>query len=274
LLHLGHVVNAVYVWSIARAFGGTVLLRIEDHDRQRCKREFEDRTRDDLDWLGLTADVDDRDSPSLYRQSDNGTLYTAACDALDAAARVYPCRCSRQQLLTNAEMNDRRYPGTCRAAGVPANETSARRFVIDDRAVSFDDLRHGQQMQRPHEQCGDMLIRDRFGQWTYQFAVTIDDDRHAIDVVIRGDDLLPSTGRQLALRAAIGREAAPLFLHHPLILRPDGRKLSKSLGDSGIAEMRLAGIPPEHVLGRAAFLGGLQSTSRPVHALDVASLWI
>jgi glutamyl-Q tRNA(Asp) synthetase len=273
LLHLGHVVNAVYVWSIAQAFGGSVLLRIEDHDLQRCKPEFEQRIHEDLGWLGLRANADDRQMPAMYRQSDHDDVYADACARLSAEGRVYGCRCSRQQLTQPDETNERRYPGTCRTANVAPSETPALRFQLDEGAVTFVDLRHGPQSQTPLEQCGDVMIRDRVGQWTYQFAVAVDDARHEIDVVIRGDDLLPSTGRQLALRSALGRPSPPLFLHHPLMLRPDGRKLSKSLGDSGVSELRQAGLPSSALLGRAAWLGGLQPHATPIDATELARLW-
>ena len=111
--------------------------------------------------------------------------------------------------------------------------------------------------QVPAEQCGDLLLRDRNGNWTYQFAVVVDDMRHGVDLVIRGEDLLSSTGRQIRLARMLGRERPPVFLHHPLIRKPDGAKLSKSSGDTGIAELREAGVRPEAVLGEAAWLTGL-----------------
>ena len=121
----------------------------------------------------------------------------------------------------------------------------------------FTDARLGAMSQTPSEQCGDLLLRDRTGNWTYQLAVVVDDLRHEVDLVIRGEDLLPSTGRQLRLARMLGRERPPVFLHHPLIHRPDGAKLSKSSGDTGVRELRAAGVPPQAVLGRAAWMTGL-----------------
>ena len=124
---------------------------------------------------------------------------------------------------------------------------------------TFDDLALGPQTQRPDAQCGDLLVRDRVGNWTYQFAVTVDDMVERITHVIRGADLLASTGRQIRLARLLGRPAPPRFLHHALLLGPDGAKLSKSRGDTGIRELRAAGVAPATVLARAREIAGLQT---------------
>jgi glutamyl-tRNA synthetase/glutamyl-Q tRNA(Asp) synthetase len=125
----------------------------------------------------------------------------------------------------------------------------------------------------PALQCGDLLLRDRLGRWTYQFAVVVDDLRHGVDLVVRGEDLTESTGRQLLLGRLLGRMAPPVFLHHPLIRKPGGEKLSKSSGDTGIRELRAAGAAPAAVLGRATFLTGLQASDAPLAAGDLAKLF-
>jgi glutamyl/glutaminyl-tRNA synthetase len=125
----------------------------------------------------------------------------------------------------------------------------------------------------PAAQCGDLLLRDRLGQWTYQFAVVADDLRHGIDLVVRGEDLVESTGRQLLLARLLGRAAPAVFLHHPLIRKPGGEKLSKSSGDTGIRELRSAGVVPSAVLGRAAFLTGLRATDAPLAPGELANLF-
>ncbi len=137
----------------------------------------------------------------------------------------------------------------------------------------FTDALLGPVTQAPSEQCGDLLLRDRTGNWTYQFAVVADDGRHGVDLVIRGEDLLPSTGRQVRLSRMLGRERPPVFLHHPLLRKEDGAKLSKSSGDTGIRELRQAGASPETVWGRAAWLGGVVDTPRPVAAEELGSLF-
>lgn len=140
-------------------------------------------------------------------------------------------------------------------------------------AECFTDALLGTQRQEPAAQCGDLLLRDRLGNWTYQFAVVVDDLRQGVDLVIRGEDLLESTGRQLRLGRLLGREQPPVFLHHPLVRGEDGAKLSKARGDTGIRELRAAGLTPAAVLGRAAQAGGLLDRARPVMPADLAGLF-
>lgn len=274
-LHLGHAVNAVWIWSIARAFDGQVVLRIEDHDQQRSRDAYLDSILTDLAWLGLEPDNAAVGLTMPNKQSDRPGAYTDALTFIAQRERVYACRCSRRDIAAQvAVTHELRYPGTCRRAGVSVAETEARRLWLPaEEAVDFADLRHGAQSQVPAEQCGDLLLRDRLAQWTYQFAVVVDDIAEAIDVVIRGDDLLPSTGRQMLLARMLGRDRPPLFLHHPLVTHPDGTKLSKSSGDTSLGELRSAGWSPEQILGHAAWLGGLQSASTALHVAELTSLW-
>ena len=270
-LHLGHVANAAWVWGAACSLGGRVLLRIEDHDRTRCRPEYEAAILEDLDGLGLEPDIaptgDFRTGPSEFRQSDSGEHYEAALAALRDAGLAYVCECSRKDIA--AEVPDRfneemRYPGTCREKGLEPGPGRGWRVVMTEGAEEFSDLRLGPQRQSPSAQCGDLLVRDRLGHWTYQFAVTVDDMRHGVDLVVRGEDLLASTGRQIMLARMLGRSEPPRFLHHPLIMKPGGEKLSKANRDSGIRELRAAGHAPAEILGRAACLGQLLRTERPV----------
>jgi glutamyl/glutaminyl-tRNA synthetase len=273
-LHLGHAVNAVYVWSIARAFGGSVVVRIEDHDQTRSRPVFEHSILSDLQWLGLDADNVSCGFPMPLRQSTRHDAYVSALSSLSTRGLTFRCRCSRRNIHEATGGAEGRYPGTCRAANVGETETVATRLTIDEGVASFDDFRHGVQEQHPAAQCGDLLLRDRLGQWTYQFAVVVDDRAQQIDVIIRGDDLLDSTGRQLLLAQHLGRDAPPLHLHHPLVTHADGSKLSKSNRDTALHELRNAGWSPASVLGHAAWLGGLQPTSAPIDASALAALWM
>jgi glutamyl-tRNA synthetase/glutamyl-Q tRNA(Asp) synthetase len=135
------------------------------------------------------------------------------------------------------------------------------------------DARLGPQEQDPAQQCGDLLLRDRLGQWTYQFAVVVDDCRHQVDLVVRGEDLLPSTGRQIHLARLLGRVTPPVFLHHPLIRKAGGEKLSKAAGDTGIRELRAGGVSRAAVLGQAAALSGLLRRAEPIEPPDLAKLF-
>jgi glutamyl-tRNA synthetase/glutamyl-Q tRNA(Asp) synthetase len=279
-LHLGHVANAVWVWGLAQALGGRVLLRLEDHDRGRCRPGYESALLDDLDWLGLTPDVGSvaefRAGPSPYRQSDAGEAYEGALARLSEHAQVFACDCSRRDLARaggDAFNEETPYLGRCRGRGLARVPARGLRLRVDPGVERFDDARLGSREQQPAAQCGDLLLRDRLGQWTYQFAVVVDDMRHGVDLVIRGEDLVESTGRQLLLARMLGRTVPPVFLHHPLIRKPGGEKLSKSSGDTGIRELRAAGAAPAAVLGRAAFLCGLQGSDAPAAPGDLAKLF-
>jgi glutamyl-tRNA synthetase/glutamyl-Q tRNA(Asp) synthetase len=135
------------------------------------------------------------------------------------------------------------------------------------------DLAAGRIEQVPANQCGDMLVKDRDGNWTYQFAATVDDFEQGVTLVVRGADLESSTGRQVMLATMLGRAAPPVFLHHPLVLDEMGRKLSKSARDTGVRELRATGMTAAEVIGAAAFAVGLVASPRSVQATEVAALF-
>lgn len=238
-LHLGHVVNALFVWGWARAAGGLVLLRIEDHDRQRCRREYEEALLEDLDWLGLAPDI------FAGRQSERGDIYHAALEPLVSAGLAYGCTCSRKDVAGP------RYPGTCRDRRLPLSDALGWRVRIDSGLEQFDDLLLGPQRQDPAAEFGDVLVRDRLGNWTYQWAASVDDTLQQVTHVIRGVDVLDSTGRQIRLARLLGRATPPAFAHHPLVMKSPTQKVSKSDGDSGIRDLRRAGWSADEVIARA-----------------------
>jgi glutamyl/glutaminyl-tRNA synthetase len=278
-LHIGHVVNAVFVWGLAKALGGRVLLRIEDHDRQRCRREFETALLEDLDWLGFVPDI----YPSAMfragacdgRQSDRDAAYRAALAPLVAAGFVYACNCSRREIEESPGQSvaELRYPGTCRNRGLPLADAYGWRIRMDAGVERFDDVMLGPQAQSPAAQCGDVLIRDRLGNWTYQWAATVDDTLQGISVIIRGVDLLASTGRQIRLARLLGRGVPPVFAHHALVMKSPTQKVSKSDGDTGVRDLRAAGLSAADVIGRAAWHAGLQPEQTPVSAPNVQTLF-
>jgi glutamyl-Q tRNA(Asp) synthetase len=260
--HLGHVLNALYVWGIARQRGARVLLRIEDHDRERCRPEYETGILDDLDWLGFASDIHPTDcfraGACEGRQSDREAVYQEALDRLRGLGLVYACDCSRREIERDSVLSgsgqptsELRYSGRCRDRGLPLAEGLGLRVHIKTGIETFEDERLGPQAQSPADQCGDLLIRDRRGNWTYQFAATVDDWRQGITLVIRGMDLLASTGRQIRLARLLGRERPPLFLHHPLIMKSATQKLSKADRDSGIRDLRAQGWSRAEVLALA-----------------------
>jgi len=282
-LHFGHVVNAIHVWGVARACGenSRVLLRIEDHDRHRSRRAFESAILEDLAWLGFVTagEIDEIVEPPgripLVRQSERGAIYESALDRLRERGLVYACACSRAEIAAEVAQggDELRYPGAGGGKGLPESPGLGLRVRLEPTVERFDDWRHGPQEQRPSEQCGDLLVRDREGNWTYQFAAGVDDWMQRVTLVIRGDDLLASSGRQIQLARLIGRTEPPSFLHHPLIMKSPTQKLSKSDGDSGIRNLRARGWSAAQVIGQAAALAGLIETPRPIGARDVGDLF-
>ncbi len=274
-LHLGHVANAVWTWGIAGALGGRVLLRIEDHDRGRCRPEYERAIIEDLEWLGLVPGGERR----VLRQSDHDRAYGRAALHLGRQSPVYACKCSRADIAQAMradgleDWDELRYPGTCRGLRLAPADGLGLRVTLGDEAVEFDDLRLGPQQQTPSLQCGDLLLRDANANWTYQLCVAVDDTRQAVSLVVRGEDLLASTGRQIMLAGRLGRKEPPLFLHHPLITDSEGRKLSKRDGSTGVRELRAAGNRPEMVLGEAASRTGLIAEPRPIAAGELGTLF-
>lgn len=260
--------NALVVWDVARAIGGSVILRIEDHDRQRCRPEFEAALLDDLEALGFVPDLPSIASlrtgdPSPYRQSDNGAAYEAAVAALDARGLVYACDCSRSTFGDWAAALGREWsgpgcPGACTTRGLARDAAGvAWRVTLGGGAETWADLALGAQVGAATATGGDLPIRDRHGNWTYAFCVVVDDLRHGIDLVIRGADLLDATPAQIQLGRLLGRATPPRFLHHPLIRRADGRKLSKADGATAVRELLRAGVSPAAVRDEAGLAVGL-----------------
>ena len=277
-LHIGHVANAVWTWGVAQATAGRVILRLEDHDRGRCRPEYEASILRDLEWLGLEPDDASarsfRGGPSPYRQSDNAERYLRALDRVRAVAPVYHCECSRKTIaMTLGDGEELRYPGTCRHKGLAQATGRGVRLVVPDDEIVWHDLMLGRMAQRPARQCGDLLLQDPLGNWTYQFAVVVDDSEHGIDLVIRGDDLIASTGRQIMLAGRLGRRVPAVHLHHRLIRDEAGAKLSKRDGAPALATLRAAGQPAEAVLGLAAHLTGLQDAPTPIAARELGGLF-
>jgi len=269
-LHLGHVVNAIYVWGLARATRGQVLVRIEDHDRIRSRPTFDSALLEDLLWLGF---LEPDQTGSIVRQRERSGVYEAALTRLRTVARVYACDCSR------TSFRGERYPGRCRDRGLAEGPGRGIRVQLAPGVAEAEDLRLGVIQQVPAEQCGDLLVRDRDGHWTYQFAVTVDDLHQRVTLVIRGVDLLSSTGRQVRLGHLLQQCGVadgpwpPHYLHHPLVMDDAGVKLSKSSGASGVRHLRATGVTPGEVIGRAAAAVGLLGSLRSVAARDVASLF-
>jgi len=247
-LHLGNARSALLGWLQARAAGGEFLLRIEDLDPDRSSAEAIDGIYEDLRWLGL-----DWDGPVL-KQSLRAEAYADALRKLEAAGRVYPCFCSRAEIARAASAphvgeEGPRYPGTCAHGGTAqAGRTPALRFRVAPGVVSFADQLHGPYSQDVDAVVGDFVVRRVDGVASYQLAVVVDDAAQGITDVLRGDDLLSSTPRQLQLYAALGL-SPPAFAHVPLLMDADGKRMAKRDGAQTIAGQRAAGKSPEDVVG-------------------------
>lgn len=240
-----------------------MLLRIEDHDRGRCRPAFDTALLEDLAWLGFAPEA------GPVRQSDDETPYAAALDQLRDAALVYGCDCSRTTLETWMHEHGRRWrgpgcPGDCRARGL---DGPVLRAALGDGSERWMDLVVGPRSDEVAP-AGDLVVRDRDGNWTYGYSVVVDDLRQGIDVVIRGRDLLAATAVQIRLGRLLGRAAAATFAHHPLVVHPDGHKLSKADADTSVRELRAAGRTAPDLIGEAAAAIGLVDARRTIEAIE------
>lgn len=266
-LHLGHVANAIHVWGMAAATGGPVLLRIEDHDRERSRSTYEEALLEDLAWLGFEADE------GLVRQSDDDAPYEAALSVLREAGRIYGCDCARSTFDRWAEQRGRAWhgpgcPGECRGRAL---DGPTLRVALGGGSEAWMDELVGPCADEVAP-TGDPPVRDRAGNWTYGFAVVVDDQRQRIGHVVRGRDLASATPAQIRLGRFLGCERPPAFAHHRLIRRADGRKLSKADGDTSVRDLRAAGRSAAEVIGAAAAAVGLIDTARPIDARAAAAL--
>lgn len=281
-LHLGNVSTALLAWLSIRGRGGRFVMRIEDLDGPRVREGMTARVLEDLAWLGLDWDEGpDRAGPfAPYLQSGRLGLYEAAFERLRTAGHLYPCFCRRKEIAAAASApqepgDEARYPGNCRklaaeaaAERVAGGERFAWRFRVESAAPPFDDLVHGQVVPERGGTAGDFVVRRSDGLYAYQLAVVVDDAAMAIDEVVRGDDLLDSTGRQLLLYEALGLRA-PRFGHVPLLRGPDGARLSKRHRGITVRELREAGFQPREIIGRLAQLLGLRESASAIGASEL-----
>jgi glutamyl-tRNA synthetase len=257
-LHLGTARTALVAWLAARAASGRLVLRIEDLDPPRVVPGAAEALIDDLRWLGLDWDEgpDVGGAYGPYLQSQRGAQYDAALAALDRTGRLFRCTCTRAevQAASSAPHGDLgpRYPGTCRLGPQHADRPASLRFRMDAGEPFVDRLRGPQ----PASAADDFVVRRSDGLYAYQLAVVVDDQAMGITEVVRGDDLLSSTARQIALYRALGA-APPSFVHVPLVLGADGQRLAKRHGARAIADYRSAGVAPERLVGMLAASLGL-----------------
>lgn len=274
--HVGNARTYLIAWLSARAQGGRVVLRIEDIDSPRVKPGATEQALDDLRWLGLDWDGE----PVV--QTRRLALYEDALRRLRERELVYPCTCTRGDIERAAsaphhEHEGLVYPGTCAQnrsadAAALAGRPFAWRFRVGDSSPEFTDAYLGPTRVDLRRAGGDFVVWKSAGTPAYQLAVVVDDAAQGVTEVVRGDDLVPSTPRQLLLYQALGL-APPRFTHVPLVVGPDGRRLAKRHGDTRLSALRAAGVEPEALLGLLAWSCGWLDWPRPVAVRELLPLY-
>jgi glutamyl-tRNA synthetase len=303
-LHLGNARTFLVNWALARQRGWRIAMRIEDLDGPRVKPEAAAEAIDVLRWLGL-----DWDEGPTYQRHDLAP-YRAALETLAAQGAIYPCRCTRREIeaaalsAPHADDHELRYPGTCRPGSVPRapgsvpvfsplksgtdplsttndvtshDSPTAWRVLVPNGVTTFTDAFTGPHSHDVQATTGDFLVATKEGLPSYQLAVVIDDARQHVTHIVRGDDLLASTHRQRLLQQLLGLPPIVEYIHLPLVIGADGRRLAKRHGDTRISHYRNLGVTPERILGLLGEwcgLGHRRDLTAPefAHVFDIASL--
>ena len=266
-MHLGNVFAALIAWLSVRSRNGEMVLRMEDLDTQRTSDEFAEILRQDLLWLGLKWD---EETPA---QSKRSPVYDRYFEKLMDEGLLYPCFCTRSQLhsVNAPHLSDGTYvyPGTCRHLTEKPNKPHSWRVTVPEKMWEFQDLLQGDYRQNLAKDCGDFVVRRADGVYVYQLAVTVDDGESGVTEVVRGVDLLSSAPRQMYLQQIFGFPH-PQYGHVPLLLAPDGRRLSKRDKDLDLGELRKY-LSPEQLLGSLAHTAGLLERYEPISAPELAT---
>lgn len=277
-MHLGNALAALLAWLQIRQEDGQIVLRIEDIDLQRSRREYVELIIADLKWLGL----DWEEGPDIggpygpYLQSQRMDQYEAVLGQLEQADLLYPCYCSRAEMIAIASAPHELgvvYPGTCRTLSANEREhkkqfkNPSTRFLAEKKEIVFSDLALGEQVFPPGY-GGDFIVKRADGMFSYQLAVVVDDVQMGITDVLRGRDLLHSTPRQLMLYQVLGVKP-PHYTHIPLVHGPDGERLAKRHGSIALHDLRQLGTSPQSIIGLLAFLCGWTETWEPLQAKEL-----
>ena len=269
-MHLGNVFAALMAWASVRSKNGEMVLRMEDLDTQRTSADFAEILRDDLAWLGLTYDRE------TEPQSRRSAVYDNYFESLRERGLLYPCYCTRSQLhsVNAPHLSDGTYvyPGTCRNLETPpAGRKPSWRVMVTDRVWTVEDHVQGHYELNLATDCGDMVVRRADGVYVYQLAVTVDDGEAGVTEVVRGMDLLSSAPRQMYLQELFGFPH-PEYAHVPMLLAPDGRRLSKRDKDLDLGELRKH-ITPEQLIGALAHAAGFIDKKEALSARELASIF-
>ena len=258
-MHLGNLWSCLLAWLSARSAGGKMVLRLEDLDPDRCRREYCDQVMRDLEWLGL-----DWDNQPVY-QSERTELYAQAFAQLEQQGLIYPCYCNRAERLAASAPHRSDgvvlYGGRCRTLTAQQREEleqtrrPAWRLRVPDEEYTFTDLLQGEYRENLERECGDFILRRSDGVYAYQLAVVVDDALMGVTQVVRGQDLLDSTPRQNYIQKLLGYPH-PEYGHVPLLLSADGRRLAKRDRDQELGQLQQRFSAPE-LVGRLAHLAGL-----------------
>ena len=269
-MHLGNVFAAMVAWLSVRSRGGALVLRMEDLDTQRTSDEYAETLRQDLKWLGLDWDLE------TAPQSKRSDIYDHYFEMLREKGLLYPCFCTRSQLhsVNAPHLSDGTYvyPGTCR--NLTAEERAAFdrspswRLEVPDRVWQFTDLCQGAYQQNLATDCGDFVVRRADDVYVYQLAVTVDDGEAGVTEVVRGMDLLSSAPRQMYLQELLGFPH-PTYGHVPMLMSPDGRRLSKRDKDLDLGVLRQR-MRPETLLGILASSAGIIDRNVSISAAELS----
>ena len=272
-MHLGNVFAALLSWLSPKSQGGGWVLRMEDLDTLRTKAEYAELLRDDLRWLGL--DWDEETEPQSLRSA----VYDRYFEQLREKDLLFPCYCTRSQLhnVNAPHLSDGTYvyAGTCRALTDAQRAAQKRqpswRVMVPDREFSLHDLVQGDYRENLLTDCGDFVVRRADGVYVYQLAVTVDDGESGVTEVVRGWDLLGSAPRQMYLQELFGFEH-PQYAHIPMLMAPEGRRLSKRDQDLDMGALRQR-LKPEELIGVLAHAAGLTETATPISAAELATIF-
>ena len=269
-MHLGNVFAALIAWLSVRSRDGSLVLRMEDLDTQRTSSDFAQALREDLLWLGLTWDEE------TQPQSQRSDIYQEYFDRLESMGLLYPCYCTRSQLhsVNAPHLADGTYvyPGTCRDLTDAQKQAFSRlpawRVKVPDKIWQVEDLLQGTYRENLATDCGDFVVRRADGVYVYQLAVTVDDALAGVTEVVRGVDLLSSSPRQMYLQSLFGFPH-PTYGHVPLLMAPDGRRLSKRDRDLDLGILRQR-MKPEELIGSLACTAGLLDKPQAISARELA----